>query len=90
LLEISEEVTKMHGAITMPQKSPVNEVPTSGVMDTHETKTVLTKLQHVNTSIHQYKRLVLSDYSERFYNSVLLINHLDMVDFCSEEKLLML
>ncbi|XP_062568801.1 uncharacterized protein LOC134230957 isoform X1 [Saccostrea cucullata] len=61
LLEISEEVSKMHGSITTLDKTSrpsKNEKTTSGEMDTHETKTVLTKLQHVNTSIQQYKRIL--------------------------------
>ncbi|XP_048774479.1 centrosome-associated protein CEP250-like isoform X2 [Ostrea edulis] len=58
LLEISEEVTKMHGALAIIDKSPVDVVTKSGVTDTHGTKAVLTQLQHVHTSIRHYKRIL--------------------------------
>nr|XP_034318369.1 CAP-Gly domain-containing linker protein 1 isoform X2 [Crassostrea gigas] len=61
LIEISEEVSKMHGSLTTLEKSPTasKEDRTSRELDTHETRAVISKLQHVHTSIQQYKRILL-------------------------------
>lgn len=87
LLEISEEVTKMHGALAIIDKSPVDVVTKSGVTDTHGTKAVLTQLQHVHTSIRHYKRLVVFDYKESLCSSMLLclIIESQFVDLYSPE-----
>lgn len=60
MIEISEEVSKMHGSLTTLGKSSTasKEDRTSRELDTHETKAVISKLQHVHTSIQQYKRYI--------------------------------
>lgn len=61
LIEISEEVSKMHGSLTTMEKNSTasKEDRTNRELDTHETKAVISKLQHVHTSIQQYKRILL-------------------------------
>lgn len=50
----------MHGSLTTLDKSSTasKEDRTRRELDTHETKAVISKLQHVHTSIQQYKRYI--------------------------------
>ena len=58
LLEISSEVSKMHGSLTNLEttSSASKEDSGNGGLDPVETRAVISKLQHVHTSIQQYKR----------------------------------
>lgn len=71
LIEISEEVSKMHGSLTTLEKSPTasKEDRTSRELDTHETRAVISKLQHVHTSIQQYKRYMQLQITKKQQNS---------------------
>lgn len=71
LIEISEEVSKMHGSLTTLEKSPTvsKEDRTSRELDTHETRAVISKLQHVHTSIQQYKRYMQLQIAKKQQNS---------------------
>nr|XP_022319997.1 CAP-Gly domain-containing linker protein 1-like isoform X3 [Crassostrea virginica] len=61
LLEISSEVSKMHGSLTNLEtsSSASKEDSGNGGLDPVETRAVISKLQHVHTSIQQYKRILL-------------------------------
>ena len=64
LLEITEEVSRLHGAVANAEGNPEvhEEIKSAGSSPTmvnagkHDTKGTLQKLQNVNSTIQQYKR----------------------------------